>query len=219
MTVLVGPLLDSVSVTLLDTARRSWPLQTDLVPYLNEALAATAAIKPDMYTRQEFFAPEPGVSQVIPDDGVALLNVIYNEASGRVITQVDGGLLDEANRFWPGATQELDVQHFAIDPRDPRRFNVTPPSTGVNSNFAASIQILYGAVPVVTGSSGEEIPISANFGPILTNYVLGKCYGKNSKKQDLTKMQAYMNAWGALVGLKSKGQIAVSPRVSVPEGL
>ena len=116
MTIAVGPLLDSVSVTLLDTARRSWPLQSDLVPYLNEALAATAAIKPDMYTRQEFFAPEPGVSQVIPDDGVALLNVIYNQASGRVITQVDGGLLDEANRFWPGATPELDVQHFAIDP-------------------------------------------------------------------------------------------------------
>ena len=219
MTIAVGPLLDSVSVTLLDTARRSWPLMSDLVPYLNEALAATAAVKPDMYTRQEFFTPEAGVSQIIPTDGVALINVLYNEMSGRVITQVDGSLLDEANRFWPGATQERDVQHFAVDPRDPRRFNVTPPSVGPASGTPASIQILYGAVPpTVTGSSGEDIPISANFAPILTNYVLGKCYAKNSKKQDLSKYQAYMNTWGAMVGLKTKGQVAVSPKVSVSEG-
>lgn len=220
MTILVGPLLDSVSVTLLDTARRSWPLASDLVPYLNEALAATAALKPDMYTRKEFMALETGTSQAIPDDGVALLDIIQNEVSGRVVTQVDAALLNEANRFWPAATREVDVQHFAFDPRDPRRFDVTPPSVGVNSNYSASIEILYGAVPpAVTGSSGEEIPISANFGPILTNYVLGKCYAKNSKKQDLSKSQMYMNAWGTMLGLKSKGQIAVAPKVAVSEGL
>lgn len=215
MTVAVGPLLDSVSVTLLDTARRTWPLDSDLVPWLNEALAATAAVKPDMYTRQEFVTPVAGVTQVIPVDGVALLNVTYNEVSGRVITQVDGGLLDEANRFWPGATQERDVHHFAIDPRDPKRYSVTPPNDG-----QGSIQILYGAVPAaVTGSSGEDLPIAPSFGPILSYYVLGKAYAKNSKKQDSVKSSAYMNQWGSMVGLKSKGQLAVAPRVSSSEGV
>ncbi len=215
MTVAVGPLLDSVSVTLLDTGRRAWPLQSDLVPWLNEALAATAAVKPDMYTRKVFFTPEIGTSQTIPDDGVAMLNATFNEVSGRVITIVDGALLDEANRFWPAATREVDVHHFAVDARDPRRFEITPPNTGTGS-----IQILYGAVPPeVTGSSGEDIPVSPNYGPILSCYVLGKAYAKNSKRQDLAKAQSYMNQWGALVGLKSKGQIAVAPRVSSQEGV
>jgi hypothetical protein len=214
MTVAVGPLLDSVSVTLLDTARRSWPLLSDLVPWLNEAMAATAVVKPDMYTRKEFFVPEVGTSQTIPSDGVALLNITFNEVSGRVITLVDGGLLDEANRFWPAATRTVDVYHFAVDARDPRRFEITPPNTGTGS-----IQILYGAVPPeVTGSSGEDIPVAGSFAPIFSAYVLGKAYAKNSKKQDLAKSSAYMNQWGAMVGLKSKGQIAVAPRVSSSEG-
>ena len=214
MTVAVGPLLDSVSVTLLDTARRSWPLDSDLVPWLNEALAATAALKPDMYTVQEFVTLAAGISQVVPAAGVALLDIIQN-ASGEIVTQVDNGLLDEANRFWPAATRETRVQHYSADPRDPRRFNVTPPNDG-----AGSVQILYGAVPdPVTGSSGEDLPISPNFAPILSVYVLGKAYAKNSKKQDLAKSSAYMNQWGSMVGLKSKGQVAVAPKVSSSEGV
>lgn len=213
MTVAVGPLLDSVSVTLLDTARRSWPLLSDLVPWLNEAIAATAAVKPDMYTKREFVALVAGVTQAIPDDGVALLDVMHNEVSGKVITVVDGALLNEANRFWPAATQELNVQHYSFDARDPRRFEVTPPNNG-----SGAVEILYGAIPpTVTGSSGEDIPVAASFGPIFSNYVLAKAYAKNSKKQDLVKSSAYMNQWGAMVGLKSKGQIAVAPRTPESE--
>lgn len=212
MTVNVGGLLDSVSTTLLDQARRTWDLP-ELVSYLKEALAATANVKPDMYTRQEFMTPVAGISQVIPADGVALLDVIQNEASGQVVTQVDAGLLDEANRFWPAATRETDVEHFAADPRDPRRFNVTPPNNG-----GGSIQILYGAIPEVTGSSGEELPIAGSYLAPLTFYVLGKCYAKNSKKQDLGKATSYMNQWGALIGLKTKGQVAVAPKVAISEG-
>ena len=214
MTVSVGPLLDSVSVTLLDTGRRTWPLHSDLIPWLNEALAATAALKPDMYPRQEFMPVDVGITQFIPADGVALLEVQFNETSGRVVRQVDKDLLDEANRFWPAATREVDVREYAADPRDPRRFAVTPPNDGTGS-----IQVLYGAVPeAATGSSGEDLPISPSFGPILQNYVLGKAYAKNTKRQDLTKSAAYMNQWASLVGMKSKGQIAVAPRVAVSEG-
>lgn len=211
MTVNVGDLLDSVSTTLLDQARRTWEFN-ELVSYLKEALAATANVKSDMYTRQEFMTPVAGISQVIPADGVALLDVIQN-STGQVVTQVDAGLLDEANRFWPAATRETEVEHFAADPRDPRRFNVTPPNDGTGS-----IQILYGAIPEVTGSSGEDLPIAGSYLAPLTFYVLGKCYAKNSKKQDLGKATSYMNQWGALIGLKTKGQVAVAPKVAISEG-
>jgi hypothetical protein len=212
MSVAVGPLLDSVSVTLLDTARRTWELH-ELVGYLNEFMAATANIKPDMYTRQEFVTPVAGISQIIPTDGVALLDIIQN-ASGKVITQVDAGLLDEANRFWPAATQTSIVEHFAADPRDPRRFNVTPPNDGTGS-----IQVLYGAVPPdATGSSAEDLPIAPSYLAPAINYVLGKCYAKTSKRQDLVKAQAYMSQWAASIGMKSKAQVAVAPKVAVSEG-
>lgn len=212
MTVQVGNIFDSVSITLLDTARRTWTLD-ELVLYLNEALAATAAAKPDMYPRQEFMTCAAGVTQTIPADGVSLLEVQFNEVSGRVVRQVDRDLLDEANRFWPAATQETDVWEYAADPRDPRRFAVTPPNDGTGS-----VQVLYGAVPdAVTGSSGETLPVSASFEPIFVEYLLYKCYGKNTKSQDMTKSIAHYQRWASLVGLKAQAQIAVAPKVAVAE--
>lgn len=212
MSVAVGPLLDSVSVTLLDTARRTWEL-SELVGYLNEFLAATANIKPDMYTRQEFVTLVSGISQIIPADGVALLDIIQNQ-SGKIVTQVDAGLLDEVNRFWPAATRTVIVDHFVADPRDPRRFNVTPPNDGTGV-----VQILYGAVPEnATGSSGEDLPIAPNYLAPAIAYVLGKAYAKNSKRQDLAKAQSYMSQWAAAIGMKSKAQVAVAPKVAVSEG-
>lgn len=212
MTVLVDDIIDSVAGTLLDAAHRGWPRE-EIVGYINEALAATATAKPDFYTVEEDIALVAGITQALPVNGVSLFNISKN-ASGQVVTQVDGGLLDEANRFWPAATQETDVEHFAADPRDPRRFNVTPPNDG-NGVVTAT----FGAVPDrVTGSSGEEIPVAGNYLAPLIEYVLGKCYGKNSKSQDLTKRNVHMNTWGTLIGLKAKAQTAVAPKVAVSEG-
>lgn len=206
----VGPMLDSVSGTLLDRARRTWSL-AELVQYTNEALAATAAVKPDMFVRQEAVSLVAGTLQRIPDGGVALLNVTHNEVSGRVITQVDGGLLNEANRFWPAATRQTDVEHFAADPRDPTRFDVTPPNDGTGS-----VQMTWGAVPdPVTGSSGEELDISPSYEPILINYILGRCYEKNTTAGNPAKAMSFKNQWGVMVGLKSKGQATVAPRSAV----
>jgi hypothetical protein len=103
---------------------------------------------------------------------------------------------------------------YAADPRDPRRFAVTPPNDGTGS-----VQVLYGAVPTkVTGNSGEEIPVAPNYLAPLIEYVLGKCWGKNSKSQDLTKSNIHMQRWGTLVGLRAKSQVAVAPKVAVSEG-
>lgn len=213
MAVSVDDIITSVSTTLLDTAHRAWT-RSEIVGYINEALAATANVKPDMYPIQEFVTLVAGITQTIPEAGVAILEVQYNQVSGRVVRQVDKDLLDEANRFWPAATQEVDVWEYAADPRDPRRYSVTPPNTGTGS-----VQILYGAVPdSVTGSSGESIPIAGSYLPVLIEYVLGKCYAKNSKVQDLAKSGMHMNTWGTLVGLKAKAQIAVAPKVAVSEG-
>lgn len=213
MTVVVDDIISSVATTLLDTAHRGWP-RAEIVGYINEALAATANVKPDFYPRQEFVPMVAGITQVIPADGVSLLELQFNEVSGRVTRQVDAGLLDEANRFWPAATREVDVVEYAADPRDPRRFAVTPPNDGTGS-----VQVLYGAVPDrVTGSSGETIPVTSNYLAPLIEFVLAKCYGKNSKSQDLAKSNIHMQRWGTLIGLRAKAQVAVAPKVAVSEG-
>lgn len=214
MPITVETLLSGVSETLLDTARRTWDYP-ELVGYLNEALRATSFVKPDMYTVQDFVTLAAGIAQNLPEGGVALIDISDNEVSGRAITQTDLGLLQEENRFWPAATQEVDAENYAADPRTPRRFYIFPPNDGTGS-----VRITYGAVPdALTGSSGEEIPVPSSYQTALTNFVLAKAYAKNSRKQDLTKSSAYMQQWGALLGLKSQAQVAVAPKVAVSPGV
>ena len=214
MPITTETLLNSVSETLLDTARRTWDL-TELVGYLNEALRATSFVKPDMYTVQDFVTLAAGIAQNLPEGGVALIDISDNEVSGRAVTQTDMALLQEENRFWPAATQEVDAENYAADPRTPRRFYMFPPNDGTGS-----VRITYGAVPdTLTGSSGEEIPVPSSYQTALTNFVLAKAYAKNSRKQDLGKSSTYMQQWGALLGLKSQAQVAVAPKVAVSPGV
>jgi hypothetical protein len=185
---------------------------TDLIGYVNEALRATANVKPDMYTIQAFVPVVTGNTQQIPDDGVALLDIDQNE-TGRVVTQVDDALLDEANRFWPRATQVAEVQHYSADPRAPRRFKVFPPNNG-----AGSIQILYGAVHPALTALTDTILVPDSYQYALTCHALSQAWSKASKRQDPQKAQAMVVEWAQAIGMKSKAQVAVAPKVSVSEG-
>lgn len=214
MPITVETLLSGVSATLLDVARRTWDYP-ELVGYLNEALRATSFVKPDMYTVQDFVTLAAGIAQSLPAGGVALIDISDNEVSGRAITQTDLGLLQEENRFWPAATQEVDAENYAADPRTPRRFYIFPPNDGTGS-----VRVTYGAVPdALTGSSGEEIPVPDSYQHALTDFVLSKAYQKNSKRQDLAKAANYMNEWRLALGLKSQAQTAVAPKVAVSPGV
>ena len=214
MAVSVDTILGSVSTTLLDTARRTWS-RPELLGYLNEALRATAFVKPDMYSVRDFVTLVAGIAQDLPADGVALLDATDNEATGRTVTQTDLALLQEENRFWPAATQQAEVENYAADPRTPRRYYVFPPNDGTGR-----LRVTYGAVPpTLTGSSGEDIPVPDSYQNALTNFVLAKAYAKNSKKQDLTKTSAYTNEWRLALGLKSQAQVALAPKVAQSPGV
>ncbi len=211
MPIVAATILDSAAGTLLDRAHRTWSAD-ELLEYLNEALRATAFAKPDFYVLQVEFTPAAGEQQECPADAVALIDVPRN-TGGRIITQVDKGLLDESNRFWPAATQEAVVEHYTEDPRNPRRFVVFPPNDGTGT-----LDLIYGAVPPQLNYDTDEIPVPASYQTVLEQFVIGKCYAKNSKRQDLTKSAAAMQQWGSLLGLKSSAQIAVAPKVAAQPG-
>ena len=212
MTITAATILDEAAELLLDTAHRTWSAES-LLTYLNEALSATALVKHDFYTVQNFVTLDAGVLQAIPDDGVGLLDIVRN-SGGRVITQVDKSLLEEANRFWPAATQETVIEHYTADPRNPRRFQVFPPSDGTSS-----VEMLYGATPPQIMYPAEEIPVPNSYHSPLLDFVLAKAYSKNSKRQDLAKSAALMQDWARLLGATSQSQIATSPKVASSPGV
>lgn len=203
---LLSVIVNACRVTLIDASARTWS-DDELVGYANEAIRTICFTKPDAYTVKEYVTLAAGVTQSLPAGGIAILDVGDNQASGRVCTLVDKDLLDHQNRFWYAATQETDAQHWCADPREPRRFDVTPPNNG-----SGSLELLYGAIPADTALGGS-LPIPDSYHRAIECFVLARAYEKNSQKRDPNKSASYMQQFLQLLGLKSTAQIAVAPKV------
>ena len=212
MTIQAATVLDSAATTLLDVAHRTWPAD-ELLDYLNEGMRATAVARPtDFYVVENAVTLAVGVIQNVPADGITLIDIPRN-TGGRVITQVDKGLLDEADRFWPAATKETVVEHFTFDPRNPRRFVAFPPNDGTGI-----VDMVYGAFPPQVMYPEEDLPVIDSYQSPLINFVLAKAYSKNSKRQDLTKTTAYMQMWGQQLGLDAQSIAATESKVASSPG-
>jgi hypothetical protein len=203
-------IIATVRKTTLDSAANAYS-NADLIRFLNEAQRSAAGEKPDFYTVTTGMALVTGENQTLPDDGVSLLDVTSNTVAngGRVVTLVQRELLAEASRFWPRGTRQTEVEHYTFDPRTPRDFKVFPPNDG-----AGGVQIIYGAVPPEITATTDELVVSDVYEGPLVAYVLAKCYGVSSKKQDLVKYNGYMMQFRQQLGLKTKGQFVVAPKVA-----
>jgi hypothetical protein len=211
---LVSDYIDILRERLFDPAPGAGWNNTELIAYLNEAIRATCLIKSDAYVLQGYITVAAGVTQELPAAGVALFDLTENETSKRRITQVDRALLDEENRFWPNATQEVDVQHFSIDPLAPRRYYITPPNTG-----AGSVKALYGALPTALTATTDTVLLQDIYQPALVAYTMSRAYLKPSTRKDPAASAAAFNEWATMVGAKTKTQAETYPRVAEAKGV
>jgi hypothetical protein len=211
MPVSVQSIIDSARLTLQDANRVTWTDQ-ELCDYLTEAEAHTVMLKPDAYPVKGPISLSAGTTQILPPGAVGILDIDHNVVSKRRITLVDRELLDETSRFWPAGTQETDVQHWCADPRDPRRFEVTPPNNGTGA-----VEALYGVTPDPCTLSGN-IHLGDFYRVALMWFVLHRAWAKNSKRYDPVKSQAMLNNYMQALGLRATAQIAVAPKVSQSEG-
>lgn len=211
---LASVITDGAALTLVDTDHVTWSV-AELLGYLNEALRATALVKPDLVTKQEALTLAAGVLQNLPADGISLIDITRNVAgTQRVVTQVDLQMLAEVQRFWPAATQEVAVEHFTVNPTAPRQFNVYPPNDGTGQVIA-----LYGVVPTALTAVSETIPVLDIYQQPLLQYVLSRAYAKNTKRQDLVKAADAMQNWARAIGAKSQAQNAIAPKVAAQPGV
>lgn len=215
-------IINRVRDTLLDASAVVWP-NAILLDYINEAQRATVFVKLDANPVQASLTLAAGVVQSLPlaaggfQDGAGIIDVTHNLVAGspgRVITLADKELLDETNRFWPAATQVATVQNWCADPRDARRFYVSPPNNG-----AGVVNVVYGAIPAAITDTATNLTLIDTYVPAVINYVLAQAYGKNSLKGDVAKSAYYLQQWGQALGLKSQTQVAVAPKVSESAGM
>lgn len=205
---LVSDIIAPARYTLLDVSGVACS-DAELVVYLNEAIRDSVAAKPDIYPVTGEIPLVPGIVQALPVGGVLLIDITHNADTGRTVSVVDLPLLQEANRFWPAATQQSEVENFAVDPRTPRKFLVSPPNNG-----AGRVHGTYGGTPAALTATTDTFPLLDLYQPAMTAYVISRAYAKNSKRQDLAKAATYRQQWAQALGAKSVATATTVPRVS-----
>ena len=212
MALVASDIIDDVRQILIDDDSVEWS-DADLLRILSDAGRLTVTFKPDAYPVRDYILMIAGTNQALPADGVAILDLSQNEVSKRSATLVDKELLDHENRFWQAATGELDVQHWCADPRDPRRFDITPPNNG-----SGSVLALYGATPAQLTARTDALVFTDPYKYPLTCFCLHRCYAEQSRKGDNVKSQQWLQNGLQALGVKSAAQVQVAPKVSANPG-
>lgn len=213
-TLVVSALIPNYRRILLDpTPGVTW-LDADFLRFVNQAERAICAIKHEAFTVVGNIPMAAGTHQVLPTGGLAIFDLYENTNGGRRATMVPRSLRDANNRFWPVATPEPNVQEWTADPRDPTRFDVSPPNDGTGIVVG-----LYGAIPTAIAAVGNAINLADSYEMAIQSFVLAKAYAENTVRQDLTKAGYYEGDWKAMVGASSQSQVNAAPKSAQPGGV
>lgn len=145
---------------------------------------------------------------------------------GPLITMVARPDIDAIIANWtsPDVVPYTDsVTHVCYDPADPLGFFVYPGNTG-NGQIEAIVvppitPLADGATPADASTFTLTVPASQAYREALKAYVLARCYAVDAAvaPQALQRASGYEAQYGALLGIKLKGEIVASPSTGVTQ--
>lgn len=207
----VGSLISRVKLILQEvTSNGTRWANTELLGWLNEGYAAICNVKPYASSVTAELTCKAGTRQTIPANGLRLLEVIRNTATGTdglSITQTTRGAIDSTRRSWHGETAALAVEQFVFNESQPKEFYVYPPALATSK-----IEIVYSVVPEghaaseATNTSTEVIRLDDSYAPVLVDYMLARAYAKDAEHAaNLNRSTMHYQMF--LTALWSKAQI------------
>lgn len=188
---------------------------SELVEWVNEAYQAIVQIKPDASTINKQVQLIAGTRQVIPLDGMRLIDVIRctsPESDGEGISVYSRKQMDVARRSWHREPQTVDIEHYMFDELDPKTFYVYPPAAP-----GTQIEIVYSSIPGPHDSSSDTVPddvirMDDSYAPVIVDYCLYRAYSKDAEHQaNLNRSQMHYNSLLRSLGQKVQVDIAISP--------
>ena len=183
-------LISRIQDTLQDTTGVRWT-EAELLRYINDAQREVVNFKPAAAADHSNVQLATGTEQSIPDVAMCLIKVVRNmsatggSATGKkAIRLVDEDILNSIEPNWHDPTVTGDaahgsvIKHYIYDPDDPRRFYVYP---GVKSGLNAYVELVTARNPTDLSATSSTIYIDDIYGNALVDYVLFRCYMKDSE--------------------------------------
>ncbi len=209
-------ILEQVARDLNDTTSIRWTTQ-DLARYFNDGQRYIITKRPDASHLTVAHALVAGADQTLPAGGEKLIDVSHNTTGNkRAISRVSSALLDAQLAGWRGLTGKVEILHFMYDEREPRSFDVYPPAlvgANVSLKYAAqTVDIPVPALGTTTDDITGNLSLSDLFANALRNYVMFRCYSKQTELANPGLAAGFKQLCDADLGDEVAGTAAVSPK-------
>lgn len=209
MPFLASDVLQDAARALIDPDHARWSLSEKL-GYLNEALREAVVLKPNLSTEAVTLTLVAGPAQTLPDGYTVLADAICNvltdapspagKVRGDSIRPIPkAGILDQMFPDWRGPSwQAKTVKHVIYDLQTPRIFEVFPANDGTGMIEAVVGQRLpeveaIGDEDLLASYDGVTVQLDPLYRLAVTNFVVGRCYAKDSGVQaNAARAQAYI---------------------------
>jgi hypothetical protein len=205
-------ILGRVKSTLFDQLGVRWE-DEELLDWFNAGQAFIVNMRPDAYAHKAEHSCTDGVEQVLPSDALRLIRVMGNVGGSSILsTTVDH--LDQNIPDWQSNSDPVDdVEFYAYLEEDPRRFYLYPSPVAGHK-----VRVIYSRVPEPMDiaafdyhSDSQVIALPDAYADPLVNYILYRCFSKDSDFSDMSKARGFYQLLGDAIKIKTESDSGVSP--------
>lgn len=211
----VVQVLHDAQTIIQDKTGVRWPL-SELLRWFNLAQLAVVAARPDACARNESFTAVLGTKQVLPAEGLRLIDIPRNETGTmKPIRRIEKKVLDDQLDWHDPSSPQPVVQHYVYDDRDPKTFYLFPaPAAGVK------VLLVYSVAPAAIEIANFEndakvVALDDVYCPPILDYILYRAYSKDAEYAGNTnRAMAHLQSFNNALGVKMSADQVMSPNAT-----
>lgn len=180
MSATIGDIITRARHLLADTGPGSYRWSdAEMLLWANDGIREIVTVKPDSNYVVETVALEPGVLQALPDEAVALIDILCNisgddSTPGATVTQVSQQRLDAVCPEWRSMDPNDVIEHYIRNPSMPRHWMAYPPAVG-----GAQVEMVYSVFPDPVSDVGDAFPLADGYINPMVSYLLYRALSKD----------------------------------------
>ena len=206
-----------VSRILSDETNVRWT-SAELLDLLNAGQRTIALIKPNVNASTQNISLVAGTKQSLPVNIITLDEIVRNinpdNSAGPAILPIQKVLLDNSFPGWHTYTPNSIVLFYCFDLKDPTQFWVFPPQP---SNTNQKVEAIIETLPANLTAASSVISLDDIYEPPLTEYILYRCFLKDSEYGSLNYQRAmgHYQTMMELLNLKGTAEKMEGPDMPV----